>query len=222
MATRARFTTASKAATGGSPKISAPAASIAASRRDGDLEPYRVKLLRGLEERGYPAWLFAEPGMRVRSRDPRFLAASGAYLKAVAEQVRPLLNGNGGPIIAVQVENEYGSFDNDRAYMQANRELSETDRRLEHVVGAEDVRGVRRGVRPEQDRRHRGEVHHSGVGGLCGQVQLVERTTPHRLDDRVVPHATTVEEIAGDEEGRAHRMPAQRRQGHGLDGNARD
>lgn len=75
------------------------------------------------EAGGYPAWLFAEPGMRVRSRDPRFLAASGAYLKAVAEQVRPLLNGNGGPIIAVQVENEYGSFDNDRAYMQANREL---------------------------------------------------------------------------------------------------
>ena len=75
------------------------------------------------EAGGYPAWLFAEPGMRVRSRDPRFLAASGSYLKAVAEQVRPLLNGNGGPIIAVQVENEYGSFDNDRAYMRANREL---------------------------------------------------------------------------------------------------
>jgi beta-galactosidase len=75
------------------------------------------------EAGGYPAWLFAEPGMRVRSRDPRFLAASGSYLKAVAEQVRPLLNGNGGPIIAVQVENEYGSYDDDHVYMQANREL---------------------------------------------------------------------------------------------------
>ncbi len=75
------------------------------------------------EAGGYPAWLFAEPGMRVRSRDPRFLAASGSYLEAVADQVRPLLNGNGGPIIAVQVENEYGSYDDDHAYMQANREL---------------------------------------------------------------------------------------------------
>ncbi|KAF1722767.1 glycoside hydrolase family 35 protein [Pseudoxanthomonas wuyuanensis] len=75
------------------------------------------------EAGGYPAWLFAVPGMRVRSRDPRFLAASGAYLQAVAEQVRPLLNGNGGPIIAVQVENEYGSYDDDHAYMQANRDL---------------------------------------------------------------------------------------------------
>ena len=74
------------------------------------------------EAGGYPAWLFAEPGMRVRSRDPRFLAASARYLKAVADQVRPLLNGNGGPIIAVQVENEYGSYDDDHLYMQANRE----------------------------------------------------------------------------------------------------
>jgi beta-galactosidase len=75
------------------------------------------------EAGGYPAWLFAEPGMRVRSQDPRFLASSGAYLKAVAEQVRPLLNGNGGPIIAVQVENEYGSYDDDHVYMQANHDL---------------------------------------------------------------------------------------------------
>lgn len=75
------------------------------------------------EAGGYPAWLFAEPGMRVRSQDPRFLAASGAYLQALAGQVRPLLNRNGGPIIAVQVENEYGSYDNDHAYMQANRAL---------------------------------------------------------------------------------------------------
>jgi beta-galactosidase len=75
------------------------------------------------EAGGYPAWLWAQPGMRVRSQDPRFLAASGAYLKAVAAQVRTRLNGNGGPIIAVQVENEYGSFGNDHDYMQANRQL---------------------------------------------------------------------------------------------------
>ena len=75
------------------------------------------------EAGGYPAWLFAEPGMRVRNLDPRFMAASKNYLDAVAAQVRPLLNGNGGPIIAVQVENEYGSYGNDHVYMQANREM---------------------------------------------------------------------------------------------------
>jgi beta-galactosidase len=74
------------------------------------------------EAGGYPAWLFAEPGLQVRSRDPRYLAAAQRYLDALGAQVRPLLNRNGGPIIAVQVENEYGSYDNDHAYMQATRQ----------------------------------------------------------------------------------------------------
>ncbi|AOD15831.1 beta-galactosidase family protein [Xanthomonas fragariae] len=75
------------------------------------------------EAGGYPAWLFGMDNIRVRSRDPRFLAASQAYLHAVARQVHPLLNHNGGPIIAVQVENEYGSYDDDHAYMADNRAM---------------------------------------------------------------------------------------------------
>ncbi|SEM37874.1 beta-galactosidase [Pseudoxanthomonas sp. GM95] len=73
------------------------------------------------EAGGYPGWLFADPAVKVRSRDPRYLAAAQRYLDAVGAQVKPLLNGHGGPIIAVQVENEYGSYDNDHAYMQAAR-----------------------------------------------------------------------------------------------------
>lgn len=75
------------------------------------------------ETGGYPAWLFGKDNIRVRSRDPRFLAASQAYLDAVSKQVHPLLNHNGGPIIAVQVENEYGSYDDDHAYMADNRAM---------------------------------------------------------------------------------------------------
>lgn len=75
------------------------------------------------EAGGYPAWLFGKDNIRVRSRDPRFLAASQAYLDAVSKQVHPLLNHNGGPIIAVQVENEYGSYDDDHAYMVDNRAM---------------------------------------------------------------------------------------------------
>lgn len=75
------------------------------------------------EAGGYPAWLFADPTLRVRSQDPRFLSASKRYLDAVAQQVAPLLNGHGGPIVAVQVENEYGSYGNDHAYMAANRAM---------------------------------------------------------------------------------------------------
>lgn len=73
--------------------------------------------------RGFPAWLFADPTLRVRSQDPRFLDASQRYLEALGTQVRPLLNSNGGPIIAMQVENEYGSYGDDHGYLQAVRAL---------------------------------------------------------------------------------------------------
>ncbi|AXI84466.1 beta-galactosidase [Xylella taiwanensis] len=73
------------------------------------------------EAGGYPAWLFADPTLRVRSQDPRFLDASERYLDALGREIGPLLNGNGGPIIAVQVENEYGSYGDDHAYLQAMR-----------------------------------------------------------------------------------------------------
>ncbi|ACA12878.1 beta-galactosidase [Xylella fastidiosa subsp. multiplex] len=75
------------------------------------------------EAGGFPAWLFADPTLRVRSQDPRFLDASQRYLEALGTQVRPLLNSNGGPIIAMQVENEYGSYGDDHGYLQAVRAL---------------------------------------------------------------------------------------------------
>ena len=67
---------------------------------------------------GFPAWLLKDPNMVVRSRDPQFLAASRAWLMQLGKQLAPLQIGNGGPIIAVQVENEYGSYGKDHAYME--------------------------------------------------------------------------------------------------------
>lgn len=66
---------------------------------------------------GFPAWLFAEPGMRVRTRDPRFLAASDRYLQRLGNELAPLLARRGGPIIATELENEYGSYNDDKAYL---------------------------------------------------------------------------------------------------------
>ena len=68
---------------------------------------------------GLPWWLLADTSLVVRSRDPRFLAASGRYLDRLGQELVPLLSARGGPIIAVQVENEYGSFSNDSLYMRA-------------------------------------------------------------------------------------------------------
>ncbi len=67
---------------------------------------------------GYPAWLLKQKGIVVRSSDPKFMVPAKTWLKRLGQELAPLQIENGGPIIAVQVENEYGSFGNDHAYME--------------------------------------------------------------------------------------------------------
>jgi beta-galactosidase len=72
---------------------------------------------------GFPAWLLATDGIEVRSRDPRFLAAAGRYFDRLAQELAPLEAECGGPILMVQVENEYGSYGQDLEYLGAIRDL---------------------------------------------------------------------------------------------------
>ncbi|HTW48846.1 MAG TPA: beta-galactosidase family protein [Acidobacteriaceae bacterium] len=72
---------------------------------------------------GFPSWLLKDPTMVVRSRDPQFLAAARTWLLRLGQELAPLQIGNGGPIILVQVENEYGSYGDDHAYMQDIRQM---------------------------------------------------------------------------------------------------
>jgi beta-galactosidase len=67
---------------------------------------------------GFPAWLLHDPKIEVRSSDPAFMAAAARWLLRLGKELAPLQSGYGGPIIAVQVENEYGSFGADHAYME--------------------------------------------------------------------------------------------------------
>jgi beta-galactosidase len=67
---------------------------------------------------GYPAWLLKDHDIVVRSSDPKFMEPARRWLKRLGQELAPLQYGNGGPIIAVQVENEYGSFGSDHAYME--------------------------------------------------------------------------------------------------------
>ncbi|MDF7798351.1 beta-galactosidase [Pontiellaceae bacterium B1224] len=73
---------------------------------------------------GMPPWLLKDPDIQVRTNDPKFLEASARYMKAVGEQLKDLQVTQGGPIIQVQVENEYGQFgrpgnEDDMAYNKA-------------------------------------------------------------------------------------------------------
>ncbi|WP_331754485.1 beta-galactosidase (plasmid) [Streptomyces sp. NBC_00012] len=66
---------------------------------------------------GLPSWLLAEDGLVPRSRAPRYLSAVDDYLGALLPPLHPYLSSNGGPILAVQVENEYGAHGDDTAYL---------------------------------------------------------------------------------------------------------
>lgn len=72
---------------------------------------------------GFPAWLLAAPPMHVRSADPSFLEAAAKYMQRVGRELAPLQVTHGGPIIMVQVENEYGSFGDDKTYLRAVRQM---------------------------------------------------------------------------------------------------
>lgn len=69
---------------------------------------------------GFPAWLLADRTTQVRSLDPKYAKPTREYILKVGEKLRDLQVTRGGPIIMVQVENEYGSFGDDAAYKQAN------------------------------------------------------------------------------------------------------
>jgi beta-galactosidase len=65
-----------------------------------------------------PRGCCAIPGMEVRTSNPAFIAAASRWLHRLGQELAPLQSANGGPIIAVQVENEYGSFGSDHDYME--------------------------------------------------------------------------------------------------------
>ncbi|MFD0616210.1 beta-galactosidase family protein [Paenibacillus sp. GCM10027629] len=67
---------------------------------------------------GLPAWLLKEDNMRLRCSYQPFLNKIDAYYDVLLPKLVPLLNSNGGPIMAMQIENEYGSYGNDKNYLK--------------------------------------------------------------------------------------------------------
>ena len=72
---------------------------------------------------GYPSWLLADPHMELRNNQENFLRPAREWLMRLGRELAPLQITRGGPIIAVQVENEYGSFGDDSAYMAKIRDF---------------------------------------------------------------------------------------------------
>ncbi|KAJ5812920.1 Glycoside hydrolase family 35 [Penicillium robsamsonii] len=72
---------------------------------------------------GFPAWLSEIPGMVVRDNNKPFLDASKAFIDRLAKEVGDLQVTNGGPILMVQIENEYGSYGSDHVYLNALKDI---------------------------------------------------------------------------------------------------
>ena len=84
---------------------------------------------------GLPPYLLKYPDIKLRCMDPRYMEAAERYVNKLAKEVVSLQCINGGPILMVQVENEYGSYGNDKNYLEMLRKFcyyTAPRRRLTH------------------------------------------------------------------------------------------
>ncbi len=72
---------------------------------------------------GLPWWLLAEDGMRLRACHESFLKHVREYYDRLFPLITPLQITEGGPVILMQVENEYGYYGDDTRYMETMRDL---------------------------------------------------------------------------------------------------
>lgn len=72
---------------------------------------------------GIPPYLLRIPDIKLRCMDPRYMAAAERYIGKLAEVIKPFMITRGGPLLMIQIENEYGSYGNDRNYMMRLKEV---------------------------------------------------------------------------------------------------
>ena len=71
---------------------------------------------------GFPAWLLKDKNMKLRCMDKSYLEKVDRWFDKIIPKLIPHLCTNGGPVIAVQVENEYGSYGSDKEYLRYIKE----------------------------------------------------------------------------------------------------
>ncbi|MCM1335558.1 MAG: beta-galactosidase [Bacteroides sp.] len=71
---------------------------------------------------GLPAWLLKDKDMRLRCSHKPYLDAVYAYYRELIPRLAPYQVDRGGNIILIQIENEYGYYGNDKAYLEFLRD----------------------------------------------------------------------------------------------------
>lgn len=74
---------------------------------------------------GLPAWLLTYQGIRLRSTDPLFMEKVSQYFSVLLPKLGPLQVTQGGPVLMMQIENEYGSFGMEKDYLRQTKRLME-------------------------------------------------------------------------------------------------
>lgn len=86
---------------------------------------------------GFPAWAISNPEMVLRSSDPLFTSVVEEWFDALLPVIAPLQACHGGPVVAVQIENEYGSYGDDKEYLRWNRKAL-ADRGINEILFTAD------------------------------------------------------------------------------------
>ncbi|KAM9734228.1 beta-galactosidase-1-like protein 2 isoform 1-T1 [Menidia menidia] len=94
---------------------------------------------------GLPSWLLRNPKMKLRTTYPGFTKAVNSFLDNLIKKVVPYQYSHGGPIIAVQVENEYGSYAKDEEYMPFIKEALLSRGIAELLVTSDNKDGLKLG-----------------------------------------------------------------------------
>ncbi len=72
---------------------------------------------------GLPWWLLKKEDIQLRTNDPYFIERVRLYMNEIGKQLADMQISRGGNIIMVQVENEYGAYATDKAYIAKNRDI---------------------------------------------------------------------------------------------------
>ncbi|CAE6716993.1 beta-galactosidase [Paraburkholderia haematera] len=75
---------------------------------------------------GIPSYLLSYPDIQLRTdfaNDPRYMSAVARYIRELSPRIEPLLVSHGGPILMIQIENEFGSYASNPAYLEEIRQI---------------------------------------------------------------------------------------------------
>lgn len=150
---------------------------------------------------GLPAWLLADPksAQALRTNDPAFTGPAERWVTRLAKEVLPLQLGRGGPILMTQIENEYGQYGDDHAYMESLRAIYGKvgfNGKDSMLYTADNWRHIPEGSVPELFAAVNFGInnHQGGMDMLAkarpGQAQFVSEYWPGWFDHWGHPHET--------------------------------